>query len=260
VSGRRHVHGVCTCLSHVDRPWNRSEHWKADEVEYLERWFGRRSDAAIARRLGRSVVGIRLKAKRLGLHKKDAGYTAHGVAQVFGVDPTTVVDRWIAQGALRARRAAFRQGPKPVWLVDEAELERFIRDQPERIDVDKMPDSIYREMAARDPWISLPEVHRRTGRSPHAVARLIAAGAVRGRRRGAHWYIPEADVAKVPPIGPPERVAESVFRRESVLERRRNVRKGIARQAFVRPPRPRLLSIRVLRGDAAAAVRAELAS
>src|SRR6185369_7001147 len=113
------------------------------------------------------------------------------------------------------------KGQRPTyWVIGPKEPERFIRDHPECVDVDKMPASWYRDLAAEDPWISLPEVHRRTGRDPDRVVRLIFAGTVRGRHRGAHWYIPVADVPKIPPLrGGVEAIEYSVFCRESVLER-----------------------------------------
>lgn len=221
---RKHVNGICTCATHVPRPWNRAEHWTAAEVEYLETWYGRRTDALIAKKLGRSVEGLHLKARRLGLRKRDAGMTGREVAAIFGIDSGTIGKTWIKRGLLRASRAAYWQGPYPVHIVDPADVERFIREHPEYVDVAKMPDSPYRDMAARDPWISLPEVHRLTGRNNHAVADLVAAGVIRGRRRGTHWYIPLADVAKIRALQP-DHIEESRFRRESVLEARRNRRK-----------------------------------
>lgn len=228
---RDHAYG-CTCRRHVDRPWHRPEHWRPDEIDYLESWFGRKSDEAIARHLGRTAVGVRLKAKRIGLHKRTAGgLTAREVAKVFGVDATTVAKAWIRRGLLPAhatREARVRRGRPVFWIVRPGDVEAFIRDHPEHVDVDKMPESPYRDLAARDPWISLPEVHRRTGRDHHTVAVQIIAGEIEGRRRGTHWYIPERELARVQPLRTPEAIDESVFRRQSVLEVRRNRRKGLA--------------------------------
>lgn len=233
----------CSCRHHVDRPWRRPEHWTRAEVDLLETWFGRWADETLARRLGRSVVGIRLKAKRLGLHKRAAGYTARKVGEIFGVDGSVVGKVWIRRGLLSGRRIgrarrhcnypssrghAVDPYDRPAyWVVALAAIERFIREHPEWVDVDKMPDSPYRDLAAQDPWISLPEVHRRTGRSPYLVALLVRGGRIRGRRRGTHWYVPVADLPLIRSLSP-EAIDDSVFRRESVLERRRNRRKGVA--------------------------------
>lgn len=245
MSPRKHPWG-CTCRTHVDRPWDRSEHWSAAEVNLLDRQYGRRTDEAIARSLGRTPVAVLLKAKRLGLHKRQAGFTARAVAQIFGVDATTVTKQWMPRDLLSTNRvgrghepnhspsrARMRPGTmvdryrRPAyWIIEIGAVERMIREHPEYVDVDKMPPSWYRDLAARDPWISLPEVHRRTGRSPHIVARMIRAGDVRGRRRGSHWYMPVADLPKVGMLRSLDAIEDSVFRRASVLEMRRNRRKG----------------------------------
>lgn len=224
MSPQRHPWG-CTCKTHVGRPWDRSEHWSPADVDYLDGRFGLTSDEAIAKALGRTVVALRLKAKRLGLHKRNAAMSGRQVAQIFGVDSGTIGKIWVRRGLMRSRRP-FAQGLSLIHLVTEAEVTRFIREHPEYVDVEKMPDSWYRDLAARNPWISLVEVHRRTGRMGHAVAQLIAAGEVRGRRRGTHWYVPAADVPTIRPLTSADAIEESTFRRESNLTMRRNRRKG----------------------------------
>lgn len=54
MTGRKHPDGFCTCRHHSAQPWDRPEHWRADEVAYLEGRFGRITDEAIARHLGRT--------------------------------------------------------------------------------------------------------------------------------------------------------------------------------------------------------------
>jgi hypothetical protein len=49
--GRPHPLGFCTCRTHLRRAWHRPEHWRADEVAYLEAQFGRQPDEQIARHL-----------------------------------------------------------------------------------------------------------------------------------------------------------------------------------------------------------------
>lgn len=226
MSGRKHPFG-CTCQTHVDRPWNRAEHWTVAEVAYLESRWGLVPDDVIVRRLGRSIVGIRLKAKRLGLHKRAHGFSAREVAAIFGIDASEVGKAWVRRGLLASRRP-FMQGPHPIHVIDPRDVEGFIRDHPEMFDVRKMPDSPYRDVAARDPWIGLPEAHRLTGRDPGRIVALIHSGVVRGRHRGTHWFIPSADLALIRPLSSADAIDESWFRRQSVLERRRNRRKRAA--------------------------------
>ena len=220
----------CACARHVARPWARPEHWSKADVAYLDSTFGRISDAAISRHLGRTITGIQLKAKRSGLHKRDAGMTSREVEQIFGlvVGDGRVSKRWITGGMLRARRGhPVGSGGRRVWIIAEDDLLTFIRSHPEEIDVDRMPESVYRDAATADPWVSLPEVHRLTGRSPHFIAADIRAGVIEGRRRGARWYIPVREIARIRHLSPEAR-AESWFRRQSTLSVRRNRRKGLA--------------------------------
>lgn len=221
----------CSCRHHLARPWCRPEHWTRAEVAYLEAKFGAVPDQTLARKLGRTVVGIRLKAKRLGLHKRTVGHTVRQVAEIFGTDSSAIGKVWIRHGLLKARATVWQQSHggtrASYWIVDPADIERFIREHPEWVDVEKMPDSPYRDLAACDPWISLPEVHHRTGRGLHQVALLCRAGEIRGRKRGSHWFVPVADLPLIRSLSP-DAIDESRFRRDSNLRMRRNRRKGVA--------------------------------
>jgi hypothetical protein len=230
VSGRPHPLGSCDCRSHADRPWRRPEHWSAAEVAHLESRFGLAPDATIARRLGRTVTGVRLKAKRLGLLKRDAGLTGREVAAACGVHDKLPA-RWEALGLLRSTRA-YRQGPHRVRLFAEAELLRFLRGHGEWVDASRMPDSAYRDAALEGGrWLALPDVARLTERHTHTLAREVREGRWPARRRGPAWAIHESVVAAMP------RGRASWPRREATLQHRRDVRKGIAApRAAGRPP------------------------
>lgn len=221
---RDHAFG-CACRSHAGRPWNRPEHWTTEEVAYLEAWFGRRSDESIAKHLGRTVVGIRLKAKRLGIRKKDAGYTATELARLMGVDPSTVSKGWVRRGGLRSRRA-YRQGPNWIHLIAEDDVEEFIRTRGWWIDWEKVPkDSPFYELVQQHRWYGRAQIHRATGRLD--ADDEIRAGLIYAERRGVHWYVPERELAKIRRL-PPERIAESVWRRQQVLRVRRERRRRLA--------------------------------
>lgn len=217
--------GHCTCRTHVDRPWNRSEHWSAAEVAYLEQWFGMKSDEDIARKLKRSVLGIRLKAKRLGLKKKDAGYTARELGRQFGIDPTVITKSWVRRGLIEVHRAYY-VGLNLVNLFDHSEVERFIAEQGHWIDHEKVPtDSVFADQVAANRWYSLPQLHRLTGRSNLDID--IRDGILPARKKGSHWMVAEADIAGIRRL-PPAHASESFFRREQVLRVRRDRRKGLA--------------------------------
>ena len=223
---RPHLFGSCTCRMHSARPWNRSEHWTADEVAHLEGYFGLASDKAIATHLGRSVVGLRLKARRLGLRKRDAGLTASEVARLLGIPCSKDVATWEERGLIRGRHT-YPVGLNRVRLYQETAVEVFIRRHGQYIDADRVPDDSPFAAAARaNRWLSLPEIHRLTGRS-NVAEHEIAEGRVRAARRGAHWYVRADDVPLIRSLSPAA-IEDSWWRGQSVLEHRRNVRKGVA--------------------------------
>jgi hypothetical protein len=221
---RSHLFG-CACKRHAARAWNRPEHWTTAEVGYLEARFGHTSVAAIAGHLGRTEVGVRIKAKRLGLRMKDAGYTGSEIARLMGVDITTVTKSWIRRAGLRSRRP-YRQGPNRVHLVSQRHIEVFIRTRGWWIDWEKVPaDSPFHALVQRHRWYGKAQLHRLTGRL--TVDDDIRAGLIRARKRGAHWYVPESEIPKIRRL-PAEHIAESVWRREQVLRVRRERRRRLA--------------------------------
>lgn len=219
----RHDLGHCTCRTHVDRPWRRPEHWTAAEVEYLEERFGRSPDEAIARRLRRSVLGVRLKAKRLGLRKRDVGSSARDVAQLLGVEDKLVVT-WVRRGLLRGRAAAFRAGLRRRWVISDQAVERFIVEHGQWIDVERVPaDSPYRALAEQHRWVSVTEAALAAGRSKKFVLWYIRGGLMPARRRGQVWCIPASEAAKIPARSP-DAIAYARFVREQMLARRKRRR------------------------------------
>lgn len=228
---RDHAFG-CSCRSHVARRWNRSEHWSTAEVDYLETWFGRRSDESIARSLGRSVLAVRLRAKRAGIRKRDAGLSSRDVARIFGVDDGVVSKSWIRSGLLDARRGAFRQGPHAMWLIEDAAIERFIRNHGQYVDPDRMPDSHFRDLACRHRFYSLPEVEHLTGRDSHSLATSLRKGLYSGVKRGTRWYVPASELPRIASrvlrVGRWTTLARVRHERELRLAERRNRRKGLA--------------------------------
>jgi len=223
---RPHRLGSCICQTHSARPWNRAEHWTAREVAYLEERFGTLSDKAIAAHVGRSVLGLRLKARRLGLRKRDAGLTASEVARLLGIPCAKDVATWERRGLIRGRRA-YPVGLNRVRLYQELAVTAFLAKHGQYVDADRVPaDSPFAEVARANRWLSLAEVHRLTGRSTVAEHE-IAGGRVRAARRGTHWYVRAEDLPLIRSLSPAA-IEDSWWRRQSVLEHRRNVRKGVA--------------------------------
>jgi hypothetical protein len=223
---RPHALGHCICRTHVARAWHRPEHWTAREVSYLEDRYGLSTDEAIAARLGRSVLGVHLKARRLGLRKRDVGMTARQVAFFLGLPDSHVVATWATRGLLRGRRS-YRVGRNRAWLFREEDVIAFLAAHGQYVDADRVPeDSPFAAAVRANGWLSLPEVHRLTGRS-NVAQREIAEGRVRAARRGAHWYVCAEDLPLIRCLKL-DAIEDSCWRRQSVLEARRNRRKGVA--------------------------------
>jgi len=107
--------------------------WSEKEVAYLEANLHRLSLAVLARKLGRSITGVALKAKRLDIRKSDEGYTARSLAQAFGVDDHKVV-RWVELGLIRATRRNSGR-PHDMYFIPEREVKRFVSSYPTEFDL-----------------------------------------------------------------------------------------------------------------------------
>lgn len=231
----------CACARHVARDWNRPEHWTKADVAYLETRFGRITDEAIARKLGRTVVAIRLKAKRLGLLKRDAGMSSRDVGRLLGVDETTVSKIWIRRGLLAARRGHAVGGGRRVYLIADEAVEAFITRHGQWLDPDRVPDdSPFKAAAMATRWISLTELVERTGHGRKYLLWFIVGGVLPAARRGPHWYV-RADHAWKVPARSPEAIADARFRREQTLDRRNARRKGLPAPAPGRSAVPAVL-------------------
>ena len=224
---RDHLFG-CACEKHVGRPWNRPEHWSKAEVAYLERHYGMMTDEAIAKKLGRTVWGVRLKAKRLDIRKRDIGHSSRDVARLLGVEESAVSKVWIKRGLLPATAGFEIGGGRRQWVVTDAGIETFIREHGHWIDARRVPeDSPFKALAMANAWISLTEVAERTGHSAHWLVWYFHAGLFPVRRKGTHWYMPAADAPKLP-VTNPGALYESHLVRRDMLARRNAKRKGIA--------------------------------
>ena len=111
--------------------------WTAADVEALKALFHVETQPVIAARLGRSVVGVKIKARRLGLRRRRRrALSLSQVARAMLVDRDTA-RRWVRLGWLPAHRA-----PTPereilhVWRED---LVEFLQAHPEAWDSRKCP-------------------------------------------------------------------------------------------------------------------------
>jgi hypothetical protein len=187
-------------------------------------------DDRLAEKLGRPVLGIRLKAKRLRIRKRNTGLTATRVARIFAIDPKAVV-HWIESGLLRARRG-YTVGPNHTWHITNQALEEFIREHGQYIDVDRMPEGWWRDLAEQHRFYSLVELERLTGESSHRLRKAVRAGVYRAAMRGPQLYISAEELPRIRAATDPWRrdhISVLLREREERLKRRRDKRKGVGR-------------------------------
>jgi hypothetical protein len=177
--------------------------WSCADDTHLRTWWGKRTPAAIARCLRRSVTAVKVRRAQLGILPDDDGLTANEVARICAVDVHLVLE-WIAGGRLRARRALLPRGRRRPWRITPDDLETFLRRHPTAYPVERITDAAWRdlaeEIAATDPYLPAKAVARQHGVSAQCVWLAIATGrlpAVRGFGRG--WYVRQADADRWQP-------------------------------------------------------------
>ena len=130
--------------------------WSPQEVEYLATWYHRRGVQVIAKALGRSVVAVKLRAKRLGYRKNGEGYTAHSLAQALGVDGHWVSDR-IRDGKMHAVKRQTERLPEQggdTWFISEGAVVAFIRKYPFDVDLRKVDQLWFMDVIST--WLRAP--------------------------------------------------------------------------------------------------------
>ena len=113
----------------------RQKDWSEEEITYLREKWGERTIPEIAKALGRTINGVRVKSVRLGLIGQvrcGEMLSARKVSELLGVDVHVVTDRWIPKYNLRAkkkRRGASKQTTTIImfsdllaWLESHTEL------------------------------------------------------------------------------------------------------------------------------------------
>lgn len=120
-----------------------SPRWERWEIDYLKENYGQVKDRTICRKLKRSLMGVEIKAKRLGLLKSDNILSLNNIALILGVD-SHKVRQWVYEGKLMARQGPWRKGKSQIWIVEFEALEGFIKNNPndydpQRIDQERYP-------------------------------------------------------------------------------------------------------------------------
>ena len=167
--------------------------WSEHDCEALRDNYGLLSLRVLSRRLNRSPVAIRLKAKRLRVAMKDNHYSLRQISEIFGIDSKTMF-HIVKEGWLKGRKAGYRQGPHKVWNFQEADVVAFIKRYPWTIRVEKLRDCHYfchllRQEWERDPWLSRAEAAAVVGVNPDTMSRAVKHGLVKAycRSPGSKW-------------------------------------------------------------------------
>jgi hypothetical protein len=130
------------------RKYDEERNWRPEEVAFLEEHIGSRTPAWIAKRLKRSLTAVTVKAKRLRISRRDGRdwYTAHQVAEAFGVDPTTVI-RWIGKGWLQATTHGQDHPDRHcMYQVTYKAMARFVREHRGAYDLAKVDQLFFLDL------------------------------------------------------------------------------------------------------------------
>lgn len=112
--------------------------WTDEELLRLRDLLGVLPSKEIARRLGRSVASVEIKAKRLGISLRVSdGYTLRELEEGLGADHHKI-EGWIARGWLRGgiriSRVQEGEGQHNPWRFSDRAIYELVRDHPGEID------------------------------------------------------------------------------------------------------------------------------
>lgn len=95
--------------------------WTVEEEEYLKKWHGIKRPITIAIKLGRTLEGIHLKAKKLKLGGKKTYYSARECAQIIGMTDSRFLNH-LYKGRIKSRKAVTEQLIHQIKLDDLLEF------------------------------------------------------------------------------------------------------------------------------------------
>lgn len=129
----------------------------------------------------RTVNAIRTHAQDLGLVLRPYGTGRKWLAWALGVRQQRI-KRWIDEGWL-----ADRPWSRQHNVIEQEEVERFLRDCGWLYDISKIRDARYRRIAEssqrRNPWLTVPQASAAIGITPSAFYRYVERGVIPVRRR-----------------------------------------------------------------------------
>ena len=192
----------------------RASHWLSEHDALLRDLVGKHDIPTIAAKLTerfglpRTESSVKHRIQRLGILILDhRPYTTSEAARMLGMSRNNLLEIYVRPGLLRCVR--WRGGQHGMFVYNHADLERFVREHHERLNVPAMRDSGLRALAIAlsrgSRLVGTREVLKLTGVSRFVQHGLYEAGLVpsarRIRRRGAGrsggWMIDASDLEAV---------------------------------------------------------------
>ena len=128
----------------------RNRNWTKEEIEYLQESWGTYTTAAIARKLKRTIVAIKIKSVRLGLGaqiQSSEYISLIDLSRAFNKEYSGIIQIWVKNNGLQIKQKKFVEKqtfkvikPKDFWkwaeknkgLINFAKYERYsLPDEPE---------------------------------------------------------------------------------------------------------------------------------
>jgi hypothetical protein len=194
----------------------RPARWTAEDDHFLRDNLGKLEEAEIARKLGRSVIGVHLRWKRdlqLPAPSKAPGVlTANEVARRLGLDGHTI-GWFVDKGFLPGR---MMPGQRKIRLIKQEDLEKWVTTSSHwpYFDVDRVRDAALQQKireamtAWGDEWWTTKQVAKLHGVTVKDVLRYIKHGKIRAiqieHSRGGRyenrawrpWYVLKSEATR----------------------------------------------------------------
>ena len=166
--------------------------WTRAQVDLLEDLYGRIPNAELARRLGRTVWGMRLKAVKLGIQPwLYSTLSKDDVVIVLGQTGLRSMSGWIEAGWLVVRKVPGRGAGGFRYVIAEDDLVAFLLAHEELVDRRRIDPAYQRHVRQ---WLTTGEIFRRGGPDPNAIAEAIDETGIEVRHRGVRRVLLEDDL------------------------------------------------------------------
>ncbi len=123
IGGKRRQLGL------VDKEGQRKREWSDEELSYLHEVWGEKTIPEIAKKLGRSVNAVKIKAMRTH-HRSQVRsgemMSARKVSELLGVDIHTVTDYWLLKCGLKAKKKRLGESKRTTTVIMFCDLLKWL--------------------------------------------------------------------------------------------------------------------------------------